>query len=436
MAVTINNKTSFDSVEFLQEPFVVTLSSNQTGSAKFRFILDVYINTTSPASGSSTGRVIQIKQQPNENNIANIDISKVLRSYVKSRFVDGSDNPVHETSNAVNGGETLAYVYLNGYEEYAAASDEDPIVRTANNDTQDFFITNSVHQFTEGLFPSTTSYQVTSSSSPSVNLLPLTDAPTTQTIATDEYATMAYYNTDLDSQTPDFKIQVKYYDSAGSQLGSTQNIDVVSDLSGDAIITSVANGSEDSALLFLPVGYANLEGLSTSSQRPSSAGGTVASYTVQINDGGSLGFTLYTFNVVDRCRFTPRRIAFLNRYGVWDYYTFELKSQEKLTGINRKTIRKPYGTWSGSSYSYLQHERGLDVFDIEADVEWTLRSDWLEDNEFVWLKQLLMSKEVFMYLDDIWQPVVITSNSYDIKRTQVTKLSNLEISCKLAHKYR
>ena len=436
MGVTINNKTSFNGIEFLQQPFVVELSSINTSQEKFRFIIDVYVNTTVPTVGQESGRVVQIKQQKNEANTANIDIARVLRSYVKPRFTDASDNPIHEIGQAVNGGETAAYIYLNCYEEYATTAADEPTERTGNSDNTDFFITNSVHQFTEGMFPTTATYQVTSSSSSSVPVKMLTDAPKTQSIATDEYATIAFYNTDLDNVSGDFEMIITYFDSAGTQIGTAKTLKVVTNLSGDAPITSIANNSQDDAIQFLPVGYANLEKLATTTARPSNAGDTVASYTIQVNNGQTINFQTYTFNVVDRCRFTPRRIAFLNRYGVWDYYTFELKSQEKLSNIERKTIRRPYGTWNADGYDYGQHERGLDVFNIEADVEWTLRSDWLEDNEFVWLKQLLMSKEVFMYLDGIWQPVIITSNSYDIKRTQVTKLSNLEISCKLAHKYR
>ena len=423
MSTTITNKTSFDSFEFLQFPFPVTLSSNQTAQEKFRYILKVYINGT-----TSSELEITIKQQANANGDANIDVFKVLESYVSPKYVDGSNNPIHEISAAEDGGNAVAFCRVECDEEYAASATENPQPKSAG-ESEDFIYLNTVKQFVDGLFPSTNAYQIKTGSTGSI--LALTSAPTEQKIATNEYATMAFVNTDFDSRSIDLKLQIVFYDASGTQTGSTQTLDIVSDLGGDAPRTSITSTNPQEYIQFIPVGYANLVDYGLTFPNDT------ASYTVQVGDATtSLGWTTYEFTLTDYCRYTPRRLAWLNEFGAWDYYTFELVSIERLNNIQRKSIRKPFGTWSGTSYSYLQHERGQKIYNIEADKEFTVRSNWLNDDEFVWLERLLMSKEVFLYLDGIWQPVNLTDSNYEVKRSESEKLNNLEISFTLANKIR
>jgi hypothetical protein len=130
-------------------------------------------------------------------------------------------------------------------------------------------------------------------------------------------------------------------------------------------------------------------------------------------------------------------LAWINSLGAWDYYTFELASIETLN-IQRETITTNYGNWNAAAnFSYGQYESGEMVTKIEANKEYTINSDWLDDEYFIWLQELLMSKEVYYCNSDgVFNPIILTDNSYEIKSQLNKKLNSLTLKFKLAHKIR
>ena len=77
------------------------------------------------------------------------------------------------------------------------------------------------------------------------------------------------------------------------------------------------------------------------------------------------------------------------------------------------------------------------VTKIEADKEYTVNSDWLDDEYFIWLQELLMSKDVYYCNSDgTFNPIILTDNSYEIKSELNKKLNSLTLKFKLAHKIR
>jgi hypothetical protein len=59
----------------------------------------------------------------------------------------------------------------------------------------------------------------------------------------------------------------------------------------------------------------------------------------------------------------------------------------------------------------------------------------LNDSDFEWLQELLMSKEVqFVNENGDFTPVIITDTDYEFKQDVNNKLNNLQLTFKLAHK--
>jgi hypothetical protein len=98
----------------------------------------------------------------------------------------------------------------------------------------------------------------------------------------------------------------------------------------------------------------------------------------------------------------------LNKLGGYDYWSFNLvsrfTSQVKRTQIDR-ALRPQYSIG----------DRGRDVIYSEAVENWTINSDFLTDDQALFVRELVESSSVF-YIDGINQlPVVITSDSWEYK---------------------
>jgi hypothetical protein len=64
-----------------------------------------------------------------------------------------------------------------------------------------------------------------------------------------------------------------------------------------------------------------------------------------------------------------------------------------------------------------------------------LRTDWLNDQQYIWLGQLLSSTEVFWLRDGYFVPITIKQNNYDYKKQVNQRLSILEIDIDLSGDY-
>jgi hypothetical protein len=187
---------------------------------------------------------------------------------------------------------------------------------------------------------------------------------------------------------------------------------------------------------FIPIGYQNLEDQSFDTSIRPSTQANLAYYTINIFDNSGDYITkTYRFDIAECSRYTPIQLAWVNSLGAWDYYTFELASVKKLN-IQRETFRKPFGNWgAGATYTYSQYESGDTIYKIEADKQYTVNSDWLNDSDFEWLQELLMSKEVqFVNENGDFTPVIITDTDYEFKQDVNNKLNNLQLTFKLGHK--
>ena len=105
-----------------------------------------------------------------------------------------------------------------------------------------------------------------------------------------------------------------------------------------------------------------------------------------------------------------------------------LVSKKTLT-VNRDTYRKVLG------YNYALGDRGSTVLDIDGGYSYKVQSDWINDEESVWLQELISSNEVYVINSDgTATPIVLDENSYEIKNSLNDKLFNISISYTLASK--
>jgi len=222
---------------------------------------------------------------------------------------------------------------------------------------------------------------------------------TKKPINSNEYETIDLIITPSNFTTrPSLRALYQYFSATGSSLGQ------------DTITFSTP--PVNTLRFTVPVGTANIRaiggnGLSFLNND------SLSFYTVDVEstDGTNQGFIARQHNFEVICKKRPYeviRLAFLNKLGGYDYWSFNLvsrfTSQVKRTQIDR-ALRPQYSIG----------DRGRDVIYSEAVENWTINSDFLTDDQALFVRELVESSSVF-YIDGINQlPVVITSDSWEYK---------------------
>ena len=422
MAVTIQN--TFNDVVALQKPLVLTASSTNTSEPKFRYVMTLDVNGV---------EVIKVKQQANANDYVHFDLYQILKDYLTSKNLDGG-TPIHKILATVDGDDTAIFVEINVYEEYATSATTDPTeYPSTGNATTSFIAINTTYQFKDGVTP--TLAGVYEFNNDTTEIQWLTNMPTRLKTRAGEYQTAAILASDFrGAVSTSLRYSITFYEADGTQI-STANITRLTIGMANFVATKSAVNA-GVLYQFIPVGYQNLEDQSFNTSIRPSTQANLAYYTINIFDNSGDYITkTYRFDIADCSKYTPIQLAWVNALGAWDYYTFELAHTEKLN-IQRETFRKPYGNWgAGATYTYSQYESGDTIYKIEADKQYTVNSDWLNDSDFEWLQELLMSKEVqFVNENGDFTPVIITDTDYEFKQDVNNKLNNLQLTFKLAHK--
>ena len=424
MAVTITN--TFNDVVALQKPLVLTASSTNTSQPKFRYVMTVDVNSV---------EVVKVKQQANAGGDVHFDLYQIIKDYFETKYLDGGTE-IHKIITTVDGDDTALFIELNVYEEYATSTTTDPTeYPSTGNDTDSFLAINSTFQFTDGVTP--TLAGVYEFNNDTTEIQWLTNMPTRLNTRAGEYQTAAILASDFrGAVSTSLRYSITFYEADGTQI-STANITRATIGMANFVATK-STGNAPVLYQFIPIGYQNLEDQSFNTSIRPSTQANLAYYTINIFDNSGDYITkTYRFDIADCSRYTPIQLAWINSLGAWDYYTFELASIKKLN-IQRETFRKPFGNWgAGANFTYYQHEAGEKIYNIEGEKQYTVNSDWLDDEYFIWLQELLMSNDVqFVNENGDFTPVIITDTDYEIKEELNKKLNNLTLSFKLSHKIR
>lgn len=156
-------------------------------------------------------------------------------------------------------------------------------------------------------------------------------------------------------------------------------------------------------------------------------------YSEYSNNGGSSFFvkefaTIYT----QSCgKFDPMRIAYLNKYGAFDFFNFDLVNKTTLS-IEKKGYQRDY---NGSIYEAngVVVKNVNPVYYTNETQSWKVISDYLNDAQSELIRELYSSPLVYLnlvndnYIRPSWIPVKPNATSYEIKKTLSDKLFNLEL---------
>lgn len=159
----------------------------------------------------------------------------------------------------------------------------------------------------------------------------------------------------------------------------------------------------------------------------------ITSYTVlAYNQTFPLSRTAYQYQkflIEDKCSGFPQtRLCWLNRFGGFDYFTFNLASSKKIN-IGREEYTKLL------NYNYVIKDRGRTVINTNLKTEITLLSNWISEYEASWIEELFTSPEVYICDNNLQKviPIVLTTKSFEEKTYKKDRLINYEITYELAN---
>jgi hypothetical protein len=263
--------------------------------------------------------------------------------------------------------------------------------------------------------------------SPSVDIKFLTNSPRTLKARRNGYAELHFLNATTSNSS---YLKINSYLPSGSLIGSYT-------IANPYVTVNVNN-----KWLSVGVGIYNLNNSTLSSGVQLVVDDDAGSYDVALYDSANNRTSeIITFEIDDTCnRYEGKHIKFLNRLGGFDTFFFSSNENVFVDVNNREQYTKLAGTVSGSpvTWGYDLSDRGQKVIAVDSQERTILKSGALTDAEYVWLRELITSPEVYAietYNGTIYdRPIVITTSSYEEVYKRNKKMSQLTLEYKYAHK--
>jgi hypothetical protein len=133
------------------------------------------------------------------------------------------------------------------------------------------------------------------------------------------------------------------------------------------------------------------------------------------------------------CNWPNVRLAWVGARGGYEYFNFKKKS-EYTTEVDRKTYKRPL--FNSSPTIFYPNDRGLYQRTNLAQRVLTVTTDYITQDEFIYLRGLIVSNQVHLLNDDgTYIAANIDETSYVEKRTYDGKLYNLTLKVRIANEY-
>jgi hypothetical protein len=164
-------------------------------------------------------------------------------------------------------------------------------------------------------------------------------------------------------------------------------------------------------------------------------------YLINFFDSGAApcARSIAVFKADDECRFDKIRLGWTNSRGGWDYFNFTKRSEESYS-VERKRYRKVVGNYAtadeAEAFGFNTYDRGLTERSPFVEKMMRIRTDFLTEGQFEYLKNLIYSESVYMInIDGSATPVLIDSNNYTAIRTRSFRKTDLELTIKFSNDY-
>lgn len=213
-------------------------------------------------------------------------------------------------------------------------------------------------------------------------------------------------------------------------LSSTPTYIYFTNSNGDTFRKTVSNNTQE--LRQFSAGPNNVGTLSLVSGTAGLIKSDTTYYEFYVTDSsGTQMSRAYLINIDRRCNIENHEILFQDRLGSFVSYAFSLRSQ--LNGkIERDTYNKQLGDITGGKWNYNVSDAGLVHTNISLSQEYTLTTDWMNNDMNNYFVELLTSPVTFVKIDNVYYSCVITDNNYEIQSSKYKKLIKRTIKIKLS----
>jgi len=134
-------------------------------------------------------------------------------------------------------------------------------------------------------------------------------------------------------------------------------------------------------------------------------------------------------------KYKQYNLHFLNRLGGWDTVKFALVNR-RSSEFQRSTYRRNDWQLNGSSMSnvdsYNRYNETALNYAIQHKDKYNLKTDFINEQDYTWLGQLVASSIVYMEVLGAYFPVTISSSNYVYKVQAADKLFNFEIDIEVS----
>tara|TARA_R110000824_G_scaffold162631_1_gene338300 strand:+ start:38 stop:1456 length:1419 start_codon:yes stop_codon:yes gene_type:complete len=416
MATTIEQRPLYDTFPVGQD-IIFSISNNNivTSKLKVKLIAEVHISTDQPPNISSTNDIVgTFKTSPNNAGVGMFNFRPIIESFVNtdniasefSRFkaipinINKKPLPIHIIDKFSRNTNTIVYLAIVFTTEYL---DNDPnsstyldiIKDTTDVSTGLFKAFNGYVKYTDEIIADynknfgfdTSIFQLGGNESRF-----LTNAPLTQYANINDYGTLPFMSTPKDA-TGDTTIDYFKIDMYRSStlLGSIE----VENKTGNGGWTSYS-AKLDKQLMFFGCFPGNL--LQWNSIFFSNFyTNNMTNYDVTAyNDSDDI--ISETISIFIKCPNTkgyePIRLAWLNQWGTWDYYTFNMKSSKSIS-TKGSTYQQLEGNWNERLYRLDSHKGGKKSFRVNATEKISMNTDFVSEDESEWFEELINSPEIY-----------------------------------------
>jgi len=476
MATTITQKPNKLAASYSPMVFVLSESSSGTYDGfKFRYIVQVFINDVEKA---------KLKFHKNASNDGIADVSKIVKTYLETETKNIGNDPasytgsIHEIGVSSAGEQfsrnsnQLCKVTIKAGYEVATSATAAP-TETLAQDTDTIYAIPATTPYTNtvtnvggldnnGTNKPLTFFENNLTSEDSYSLL--TNAPTTQFVRggntssdNKDLLTVCFkQGANADGSLLNFGerisyIKVVYYDSSGNAItgtSGTANYYTFTNSATEGGATAAEATTVNTSILYFGCGTRNLEVQDFNTDARPSNHANWAYYTISGEYASSSldnlrvtkKYYFYRYSsgaqVDDRhqscTKYDNIRLAWRNRLGSWDYFNFRGKSIESLD-IKKESMSSVAGTWDSTSFNYNNWDRGASTLYTQAKKKLTINSDWLNEDEAVWLEELFTSINVqIIDDDDVIYPVVINNKAYT-KKTSLNDKIKIQYTIELEY---
>jgi hypothetical protein len=340
-----------------------SISSTESGQPQYQYVLDIKQGGT---------RLARIKQYPNPNAVGIFDPARVLNDYIEYDE-NWKTSTLHTPVSSVQ-----TFDILFG-EEYGTSVSSSVVMYDGNGSPGDPNVAATAAEVFGGVVDPNNGSSFNWQAQPL-----LSNRPTigdTLSLTRGEYETLSIYND-----------------------GSLTNATVSYNPGSTSTYTLNAGFNT------IPIGGANI--------------GTLALWNEIVVNVDS---TEYTYTLADDCNYDRIRFAFINKFGFWDYYGFNLPIAKNTT-MERQGMTRPMVNYSGVVAGYNAQRRGQDWYNIQYTDEVSVTTPLVDQSESEWLSEMLESPSIYVQQGDNFIPIVITDTGYlhnTNKRSQKTFQYNI-----------